>query len=123
MLTYTVTGVDTTTETMEIFNGILAGINSISVLIKEINCLSEKENEIKGVLTENGDAVLKITEENKKLLEKQKISFEDISVIIDLLNEFSMKNADSAELLSGNSTEIAVIIKELDDKINKFKVI
>ncbi|HRX15920.1 MAG TPA: methyl-accepting chemotaxis protein [Spirochaetota bacterium] len=115
-------GVDTTTETMKIFNGISAGINSISGLINEINDLSERENGIKSVLTENGNAVLKITEENKNLLEEQNVSFSEISVIIDLLNEFSTKNAESAKLLSGNSSEISLIIKELDDKINNFKV-
>ncbi|MBN2433925.1 MAG: hypothetical protein JXK07_01515 [Spirochaetes bacterium] len=115
-------GVDTTTETMKIFNGISAGINSISGLINEINDLSERENSIKSVLTENGNAVLKITEENKNLLEEQNVSFSEISVIIDLLNEFSTKNAESAKLLSGNSSEISLIIKELDDKINNFKV-
>ncbi|MBN1499444.1 MAG: methyl-accepting chemotaxis protein [Spirochaetes bacterium] len=120
--TETLKGMNTVTETTEIFSKIMKGINFINVKIKEINEFSSQELLIKQELNENGDYVRQITDVNKNLIGDQKNSFDEISNVIDTMNEFSQKTAQSAEQLAGNSNEISRISGELGGKITRFKV-
>ncbi|MBN2042028.1 MAG: hypothetical protein JW864_18475 [Spirochaetes bacterium] len=115
-------GMKSINEAIIRIKGIMDGVAMVDDMMKEINSVMEKQNEINKKVHSEAE-VVKTKDENISIaIKEQKISMDEIDKAVQVVNEVSQKNADGAGIISDNINEIKNLMKQINPKIDYFKL-
>ncbi|MCP4134826.1 MAG: hypothetical protein GY754_27880 [bacterium] len=115
-------GIKNTSETSEILQRIITGVNTIEHAIEEINTTMNSQIDTNNTVQESVNLLKNRSEDIKMATGEQKIAVYEISQSMSSITSLSHSYASGAEEIASNSETVAGMAEALRDSVDFFKV-
>ncbi|MCP4130321.1 MAG: methyl-accepting chemotaxis protein [bacterium] len=113
-------GMTNVRDTVSVISEIIRGVNDISEMMNLINSSMGKNLDSSSMVVKEAQDAMDKSEMIKVSILEQKTAAEEIVSSVSKVNEISQSNAAGAEEISANSEDVALMSKEVKDKVSSF---